>query len=188
MKPLDAQDLGNREAFRFIYERYYQPLCLFASRLVGKDDAEDVVDDVFLGVWKKQLRFDGENHLKSFLYLSTRNSCLNLIKGRSRSGERQHQFTLGLDEFEADHLYHLLEAEVLRELTEAVYGLPPQCQRVVQLAFFEGKSNLEIAEALNISVHTVKNQKRRGLDLLRGKLVIYHGLPAWLLPWLALFE
>ena len=166
-----ALNAGKEEAFGYIYKRYYQSLCLFASRMVSDEDAEDMVDEAFIAVWKKRVQFRDENHLKSFLYLSVRNACLNILKTGERAGERQHQFITDRGDSEECYLFHLLEAEVLRELNEAVESLPPQCRKIIHLTYLEGKANPEVAEELNISVHTVKNQKRRGLDLLREKLV-----------------
>lgn len=184
---LPALNAGKQGAFGYVYRRYYQSLCLFASRLVDGEDAEDVVDEAFIAIWKKRVQFKDEHHLKSFLYLSVRNACLNTQKARQRAGERQQQFICERGDSEESCLFHLLQAEVLRELNEAVGGLPPQCRKVIHLTYLEGKSNPEVADELNISIHTVKNQKRRGLELLRDKLVSDKGYLLLLLPLLDAF-
>ncbi len=179
---LAALNAGKQEAFCYLYEQYYQSLCLFASRLVDIDEAEDVVHEVFLMIWKKRKHFENEDHVKSFLYLSTRNTCLNVQKANRRAGERQSQFVFEREDWEESCLFHMFRAEVLRELREAVYRLPPKCQKVIKLTYLEGKSNPEVAAELNISIHTVKNQKQRGLELLRHKLDIQKEYLILLLP------
>jgi RNA polymerase sigma-70 factor (ECF subfamily) len=64
----------------------------------------------------------------------------------------------------------MIRAEVLREINREIENLPEQCRKIFKMSFFDGKKNQEIASMLEISVHTVKNQKARAIQLLRVRL------------------
>lgn len=72
------------------------------------------------------------------------------------------------DSVDLDHL--LIYTELIEEIDKLVNTLPNMCQKVIKLSFFEGLSNMEIKEELNISINTVKTHKKRGLIYLQKKL------------------
>ncbi len=61
----------------------------------------------------------------------------------------------------------MIEAEVLGEVYKALQKLPEGCRKVINLSYFEGLSNQEVADRLNVSINTVKTQKLRALKMLR---------------------
>jgi RNA polymerase sigma-70 factor (ECF subfamily) len=67
-------------------------------------------------------------------------------------------------------LNEMIRAEVLKEVMNEINNLPEQCGKVLKLAYLDGLKNQEVAKVLNISVHTVKNQKARAIQLLRTRL------------------
>ena len=67
-------------------------------------------------------------------------------------------------------LEELVRAEFVAELQSALNGLPEQCRKIFNMLFLEGRNNKEVAEAMNLSIHTVKAQRQRGLSILRKKL------------------
>jgi len=153
-----------------IFRAYYPRLCYFAfTMLDNKEMAEDMVQDVFLRLQGRLKDFFAENALKSFLYLSVKNACLNQIK--HKAVEEKHAETAHLSTSEDPvALSNLIRAEVYGEVHLALMGLPDGCKRVITLSFFEGMKNEEIARALDLSINTVKTQKKRALQLLRLKM------------------
>ena len=78
---LDRINRKERKAFHELYEKHYRPLVMFAMRyLEHNEDAEDIVQDLFVAVWESEEKFMSEQGLYVFLYNSVRNACLNFLK------------------------------------------------------------------------------------------------------------
>ena len=163
---------GNQRSFSSIFNTYYASLCFFAERMIlDKQEAEDIVEETFVKLWRLHANFETMQNIKAFLYITTKNACLNYIKQSDRTNKQQSdlQYTLAQQE---DHVLNsLTKAEVLREVHAAIESLPPQCRKIVRLSFLEGLKNQEIADRLNLSINTVKNQKMRAISLLKIKLL-----------------
>jgi RNA polymerase sigma-70 factor (family 1) len=167
---IDAFCKGNQQAFNFIFDCYYRSVCFFASRLIpAKPIAEDITQEAFVRLWEKHNAFDCERSIKAFLYVITRNACLNFLKQGRRS--KQHEdYWFHLVEEAEDPPATFVQSEMISKLSAAIESLPPECRRVMQLCYIEGLQNKNIARKLGVSVHTVKNQKARGLALLKKRL------------------
>jgi RNA polymerase sigma-70 factor (ECF subfamily) len=110
-------------------------------------------------------------NVKAFLYITTKNACLNFIKQSERNTKQQSELTYIHSQKEDHVLSHIIRAEVLREVHAAIETLPPQCRKIVRMSFVEGLKNQEIADRLNLSINTVKNHKMRAVSLLKIKLL-----------------
>lgn len=148
--------------FKKIFKEYYPSLLHFASRLLSNaHDAEDVVQDVFMNMWRNRPAFQNEIALKAYLYLAVRNRCLDLLKKKSPVytdisifGEMEQEVELVVIE------------ETLRLLDEAIERLPEKTREVIRLSL-ENYSVKEVAEKLNITVNTVKTHKLRAYKFLK---------------------
>lgn len=162
---------GGKDAFSFVFREYYAALCAFAEKLTGhRDHAEDIVEEVFMKIWLKQQPFDDLHHLKNFLYKTTRNACIDHLRRREHSLERQAQFQQLQHNWESAADLAMIRTEVYRSIYRAIETLPEQCSKIVRMGYIDGKSNEEIAESLGLSIQTVKNQKTRGIQLLRLRI------------------
>lgn len=159
--------LGNAVVFGEIYRIYYPALCFFASKYVGNEEGEDIVENIFFNLWKQQKEFSDTNHVQAYLYQSVKNSCLDFIKMTERKGRREGLVASQALSIEQDFLHDIIRSEVIAEIFRALNKLPSQCSKVVYMDFVEGKSNNEIATELSLSVQTVKNHKVRALKLLK---------------------
>jgi RNA polymerase sigma-70 factor (ECF subfamily) len=169
--PFDDFKKGDPRGLQTLFAQFYAPLCLFAERLLhDRPAAEDIVADTFLKLWNRHADFDSLQNVKAFLYITTRNASLNLLKRMQREKLSQKQLAYLSGEREGFVLEEIIRHEVLREISREIEKLPGQCRRIFKMSFFEGKKNQEIATLLAISVHTVKNQKARAIQLLRVKL------------------
>lgn len=82
---ITALKKGDDKGFDKIFIHFYAPLCFFANGILkDKDATEDVVQEVMLKFWDKRISFDSLELAKSFLYISVRNSCFNLLDNPSR--------------------------------------------------------------------------------------------------------
>lgn len=163
---------GDTLHYSYIFKEYYSALCHYAETIIGEPGhAEDIVQDVFERLWQKPYAFEDLRHLKDFLYKATRNAALNFLKGAEHSKERQARF---LNEQEdtstpADD-QDVIRTEVFRMIYREISNLPEQCGKIVRMSYIDGLKNEQIADILSISLQTVKNQKTRGMKLLRMRL------------------
>ncbi|WP_286137522.1 RNA polymerase sigma-70 factor [Gabonibacter massiliensis] len=165
---------GNHLVFREIFNRYYFPLRSFASRYIENDEVtEDFVQDAFVKVWEKKSDFILLASLRSYLYASVKNACLDYL--RHKQMQLRHASDLTTFFSESDEEEFKLEEEVHALIYETIKGLSVQSRRVV-LMTMEGYSNPEIAEKLQISPNTVKTLKLRAYRTLRERLSGVHWL------------
>ena len=162
---------ANSQALQAVHELYYSSLCHFAEGLLGEEPAsQDVVTEVFVTLWKKHRDFETLQNIKDFLYISTRNACINYLKKQQRDSEMKIALAKYLsEEYEEFALNEMIRTEIIQQVHEAIEALPYQCRQIFKMCYEEGMKNSEIAEKFNISVNTVKNHKVKALQLLRLK-------------------
>lgn len=156
------------QIFKQVFDLYYRNLHFFAFQLLRDNEmAKDVVQDAFVALWKQQdLQTIHEKSLRSYMYSTVKFMALNKV--RHRNVAERHVQGLPTDEFEEDQVIEkMIRAEVMGQLYQALDKLPKGCKEVFRLGYFEGMSNAQIAETLEISVNTVKTHKQRGLKILR---------------------
>src|ERR1700744_4571985 len=127
---------GKPHAFEIVFNRHYGALCYFAYEFLGeRDAAEDVVTDVYIKLWTIREDFDHFRAIKSFLYVSVRNACLNYLRRGRMIDEHKRSLEpdLLLEEQNDYVMGKIFEAEVLREIHQSIETLPPQCKRVLRL-------------------------------------------------------
>lgn len=161
---------GDQHAFELIFKKFYGALCFFSTRLISDQPAaEEIVQDILLKLWIKRSDFDQFNELKAFLYISTRNACLNFLDKENRKIKRIKAANIK-EAIEPGIVNELIYTEVLREISSELDRLPEQCGKIIRMIFEEDLKPREIAEKLHITVSTVYNQKMRGLSILRKRL------------------
>lgn len=168
---------GEEYAYKELFVRFYFSLSSFACKhLEVKEMAEDVVQDTLYELWVKKLQFTTYIELKTYLYRTVRNKCLNILKHKQVKAKYIAESTYK-EEYDF-FLNQILEEEVYTLLKEAIDSLPGQTKHVYELALL-GHSNEEIAEILSISIDAVKALKKRGKKILQEKLkyLIYLLLP-----------
>jgi len=173
---------GNEIAFESIFKSYYVRLCNFAySFLEDKDESEEVVQSTFLNIWEKHDSIEIQISLKSYLYRSVHNSCLNRIKHINVKTAHRDRTQSNDQVFSEDASENLISKELEHQIEIAINALPPKCGMVFRLSRFENLSYAEIAEQLGISIKTVENQMIKALKILRVELKDYLPALIWLL-------
>jgi RNA polymerase sigma-70 factor (ECF subfamily) len=163
--------MGETSDFERIFLLYHAPLRYFCEQLTGADEeCEDIVSQLFLTLWQKQVQFQNTAHAQAYLYRSAKNACLNFIRNEKSADEKKETLSLASTEITDSHLDTFIKTEVWAELYRAIESLPSQCCKVITLSYIEGMSNQEIADELDLSIQTIKNYKLRGLSLLKDKL------------------
>lgn len=166
---------GNSQAMISFFNLYYAPLCYFAERLLhDRPAAEDIVEDTFMKLWKKHTDFASIQNIKAFLYITTRNACLNQLKQYQRDANSRKELAYLNGDTEDFVLNSIIRTEVMTEIYRQIEKLPMQSKKVLKMSVFENMRNHEIAAALDVSIHTVKNQKVRAMQLLRMNICRRH--------------
>ncbi|MFD1140164.1 RNA polymerase sigma-70 factor [Larkinella insperata] len=183
---IHAIKLGNEPAFEAVFRQHYAPLCQYARTFLHDwDDAEEAVQAVFLAIWEKRESLEITVSLKSYLYRSVHNRCLNRIRHLSVQAEHREQAAYEVELFQSSEapMQSMIADELSDRLQEAIQRLPEQCRLIFSMSRFEEMKYQEIADQLGLSIKTVENQIGKALRILRTELADY--LPAlWLLWWL----
>lgn len=158
---------GNNLAFKMLYDRYYAMLCLFANKILGDEEtAIDVVQDLMVWLYEERATLAVDN-VKSFLYRSVHNRCLNVLKHQKVERTYAQDTLLTTSESE-DSIDNIIDAnETTSRIYNAIELLPEQCKLIFKRSRFDGDSNDEIASQLGISKRTVETQISKALKRLR---------------------
>lgn len=163
---------GDPAAFKQIFDVFHKRLCLFALGITNDDSAEDIVQEAFVRLWERKENFNNIDSIKAFLYLTVKNTCLNLYKHKQVIQKHSQSLIEIVDEIGIDH--KIIEVEVASQISQALEQLPDGYRKVIYLGYFEGMSNQQAADHLNVSINTVKTQKVRGLRILRDFIKKLH--------------
>jgi RNA polymerase sigma-70 factor (ECF subfamily) len=168
---------GDRDALAELYDRLSRPLYATARHILNDaSEAQDVVHDVFLALWENAGSFDaGRGAAFSWAVTLTRNRSIDRLRtrtNRARLLASSSPDDLGYgsnpgDIGTGDRAELVERADAVRS---AVDALPAEQKRALELAFFSGLTQKEIAEKLNEPIGTIKARIRRGLIKLRDKL------------------
>ena len=166
----------NRKDFEWLYKKYAPGLIFYARKFVDYQTAEDVVQDVFLKIWISETVVIVDENIASYLFNAVQNRCLDLLKHQNIHNDYVSKAitALKMEElaFDDNIVNKLIEQEKIDALYEAIDRLPEKCREVFVQAYLEEKKNMEIAEALHISVRTVEAQIFKALKLLRNLLAM----------------
>jgi RNA polymerase sigma-70 factor (ECF subfamily) len=168
---------GSVEAFNYLIALYHQPLFRFVARLASPDDAADIVQEVFLKVFRAAAGFEGKSSVKTWLY----QIALHEASNHRRWWQRHKRRETSLDEpddsgatlasrLEAageSPLSQALRHERQQQLQEALRQVPEPFHAVLVLREVEGFSYDEIAEIVQVRIGTVKSRLLRGREMLR---------------------
>ena len=158
---------GDEKAYKRLFELYDSSLVMFAAKYLRDTDlAEDLVQDVIYDFWKQRQHLSELSSLKSWLYISVRNRCINYLE-HDKVKKKYLQLN---GEAEADFfLSQIIEEEVYLALKQAIDILPPKIRTIFYL-ILERKTNAEIASLLGITEEAVKAYRKRGMKMLRIRL------------------
>jgi RNA polymerase sigma-70 factor (ECF subfamily) len=147
-----------------------------------RNAVEDLVQDFFVYLWVEAPQIKIKTSLKSYLYASIKNRCLDFQK-HHKIIEKYRCFILFSTENDDDSTEHFFAESELRLAIQTSLGkLQPRCREIFELSRLNGLPNQEISDKLGISKRTVELQISNSLKILRKELAEF--LPFWLLIWL----
>ncbi len=165
---------GNEDSFTVIFEKYYPLLVVFAKKYLNDLDlSKGIVQNFWVKFYEKRNEIKITTSLKSYLYLSVRNTCLNYIEKKNIQNKHHQIIQNSTSEISEELTEKLEETELEYEIFKHVDKLPEQCKRIFKMSRVDCKKNSEIAEELKISKRTVETQISKALKVLRKELIHY---------------
>lgn len=159
---------GDQEAFTVLYERYYRQVLYFTRRYINETNAQDITADAFVQLWHKRAQFVNIKAIPSFLFITARNRCYDLIRHNKVKSKHESELIAHIDDTEDNDIFYMeVRMELIQLLRKEINKLPEKMREILLLSFHEGLKPAQIAARLNISVKTVSNQKLSALKILK---------------------
>lgn len=162
---------GDRLSYEAVYNEYYRRIRFFADQYVKDlDTAHELTIEAFIKLWQKRTDFQTVMNIKAFLFITTKNACLNYIKHRRRR-KAAHDEILYVSDKESDYIMDdAIAADTLSHIFQESNSLTNKCRHIIQLHYIQGLTYKEIALQLQISVENVRVQHANALNALRTLL------------------
>jgi len=162
---------GSQLALQEIYQRYHGVLYGHAyRRYPDREDVRDIIQEVFLQLWRTRETLSVSTNLSAYLYTAVRNRMLNMFRNKKVRAaylqSLQHFIEKGENVVDAK----LREKELIELVEQEVAALPSQMRTIFEMSRNLEMTHQEIAHELNLSPHTVRTQVRNALRILRIKL------------------
>lgn len=174
---LDEISKGNENAFAQIYHHFYRRLLAFANTILHSAIlSEEVIEDVFIKLWRRRQNLSGINNLSVYLYVAAKNTALNAIAGKAKELVTKPFDSIDFD-FNHDSLdpYQLLiTQEMMQRMRKAIDQLPPRCKMIFKLVREDGLKYKEVAVILNISVNTIDAQMAIAVKRISSAFQLSH--------------
>jgi RNA polymerase sigma-70 factor (family 1) len=166
---LDQINSKGADGYKYLYDNYYASLCCFSAHFLEHgEEAEDIIQDVFLRLWNSTATFNSIEALTSFLYVSVKNASLNATRNQTKFCHNVEELTY-IEAKDKTVVQMIIEEEFYRQIYLELNKLSAERRSIIMLSI-EGYSNKEIADKMGISVNTVKTLKLKTYRLLRDFL------------------
>ncbi len=167
---------GDKEAFEEVYRMYYVSLCYYCITYVGSmENAEEIVQSIFLKLWVKRTEIQIITSLKAYLYKAVQNQSLNYFRRQKINNKyllNQNQKQRG-NALSVNAQSIMEYDELQKTLKMAILKLPKKRRQIFEMSRFEELQYNEIAKKLSISIKTVEAQMTKALKTLRKALKVY---------------
>jgi RNA polymerase sigma-70 factor, ECF subfamily len=167
---------GDRTALSILYRRYAQILYSFSMKSLNlKEESEEVIIDVFSQVWRIAERYDAKKaRVDTWLFMLTRSRIVDRLRKQQRNIPSPEVFAnlsqIQSEQVSVDPIEDILIAERREHVLAALALLPPEQRLVIELAYYQGLSQSEIAQQTGLALGTVKTRVRLGLNKLKTAL------------------
>jgi RNA polymerase sigma-70 factor (family 1) len=152
--------------FEALFREHYNSLANYAySILKNKENAEDIVQDVFVKLWQNTPDVINTPQVKFYLLTATKNNCISFL--RKQSGKAFVQVEETNLPAQADEPVRREHQDITTIINQALSHLPPQCLAIFKLSRFGKLTYQQIADELGLSVKTVENQMGKALRIMR---------------------
>lgn len=158
----------NSKDFEVLFKEFYNELCNYALKYTkNKEASEEVVQEVFSKIWEKRTFINIQISIKSYLYISVRNKCLQQINhNKTVKIYEKYISKQERNEFASPH-ENLVYEETIEIFNNALKTMPEKCNVIFKLSRLEGLKHKEIADELKISTKTVEANITKALKILK---------------------
>ncbi|MBC9915003.1 RNA polymerase sigma factor [Chitinophaga varians] len=164
---------SDMKAFDLLYNQYWHPLFSFANKLLRSyDDAQDIVQTVFVSIWERRDTITIQQSLESYLFQAVRFQSIKKLESLLSSPEQIDRIQEDLLPVFDGILNRLQEQDLSRQIQKEIAGLSPRTREIFLLSRQYKLSIGEIALKLSISEQTVKNQLHIALKALRHSIAL----------------
>lgn len=167
---------GDDLAFTELFGRYNMLLYSHVyNKLRDAEQAQDIVHEVFYSLWARRTQLEVNSNLAGYLFTAARYKIADFLSHKQVEDKYVASLQAFMDDYRQEEVadYRVRENQ-LRELIEAeIAALPPRMQQIFRMSRFEHLSHKEIAERLQLSEETVKDQVKKALKMLRSKLGLF---------------
>jgi len=165
---------GNMLAFDSLYRKYSKRLYKFSySILKSKEEAENIIQDVFLNLWVNRDKVEKDSSVKYYIFTIAYNSAISIIRKKIKESHFIMDVKKLQDLTEEPVDLQIEYNELNEKLNEIIDALPGRQKEIYLLHKVEGLKYIEISKRLNISVNTIENHMSRALKKIRKKLGNY---------------
>lgn len=167
---------GDEEAFRHLFGRHGPAATALARRVVRQPHlAEEIVQEAFLGLWRDPQGYDAERgSVRAWLFGMVHHRAVDLVRREEAQRRRADEMVAGVRDETADHADDVVEGVARpherRLVRAALDELPAEQREVLELMYFDGLSQSQIAERTGQPLGTVKSRALLGMRRLRGAL------------------
>jgi RNA polymerase sigma-70 factor (ECF subfamily) len=164
-------------SFEKLFRVHYYRMKKYAfCFLKDEEEANDLIQDVFMQFWTNRETFDQQKSETAYLFKILKNRCLNLLKRKVIEGKySQYQSS-----FDTERLYYIsfdqtagfisMEDQLSLELESIIHNMPDKCGQAFRLRWLEGKKIKDIAVIMNISTTMVDKHLTKGMEIARRKI------------------
>ena len=161
----------DKQTYKALFDEYYDALCQYAYSITkDRMEAEDAVQDVFVGLWRNRHKTSIHSNPKSYLITAVKRKVLEHFRNNKLAIAGDVEI-FNLKTVAKDNIEDKIERfRIAERINTSIRQLPSRCSTIFALSKLEGLSNKEIADRLEISVKTVENQMTKAYKLLRQYL------------------
>lgn len=165
---LQAFKANREKGLRMLFDQYYRQMVVYAQEQTGSlPVAEDIVQEFFIRLWEEDyLGNTTEESLKSYLFVSIRNSCYTYLHSRAAQIQKVQLTEVDIPLVAAEEM----NSQIVERVNEAIAKLPQQTAAVVDCILMQDMKYQEAADQLGISINTVKTLLKKGMKQIREDL------------------
>lgn len=166
---------GDKSAFEYLYDQYWKQLFGIALKFLGSpDESKDVVQELFVELWVKKDFLQIQSSLSGYLHQALKNRILNFIRSKSIKDKYVDLLMIERQNINSVETDHYLNFKALDQaFHQEIEALPEKCAQIFRMNKIEDYSIPEIAQKLDLSPQTVKNQLQKASKRIRQNLGHY---------------
>lgn len=178
MKREGAIRIDSEAILHDLFKQYNRRLLFFARAIIENQKvAEEIVSDSFVKLWENRGSFSSSDKIKAFLYIVTKNACINYLRSSHRQQVFDYEFDEQLISSDPDAYTKIVKAELMQQIHEEIMRLPDKQREVFLLTYIEGLSTDEIGQRLGMAASAIFANRSRATQALRQ---VFKGKELWI--------